>query len=173
MDALSHRTVLLVEDEEEIRDILEEILKGQNLNVFGASNGVEALRILGSEEVHAVLSDIAMPEMSGLELLSKMAIEHPEIPTVILTAFGDKENIKEALRLGALDFIEKPFAENEVIDVVTRALEIGTRRKQLSHLSNQSESGDENVNRIFKMQQQKRMIGLITSKNNADRKKRA
>ncbi len=170
---LKQRTLLIVEDEKDIREILSELLSPLNLNILEAEDGQAALDMLRSKEVDAVLSDISMPRVTGLELLSHMKVEFDTVPIVMLTAYGDKANIKEALRLGALDFIEKPFNEESVLDVVNKALEIGVRNKEASHLSTQEGVGEENVARVFNLQQKKRMIGLLTAKHNRDRKKKA
>lgn len=173
MDSLEQRTLIVADDEPDIREILEELLKPLNIQILSAADGAEALEILKNREVHAILSDISMPKMTGLELLARVVVDHSEVPVVMLTAYGDKGNIKEALRLGALDFLEKPFNEEDVLEVVNRALDIGVRKINVSQLSTQEGQGDENVSRVFNLQRQKRMIGLLTTKHNSDRKKKA
>ncbi len=125
----SNRRILVVEDEAPLREIIVDLLKEHHLDVTSAENGVQALERVKKEEFTLIVSDIKMPEMSGLELLSQAQPFLHCTPVVFITAFGDHANIMAALRLGAFDFIKKPFDDEEVICVVDRALEVGFRRK--------------------------------------------
>lgn len=118
-------TILIVDDETDLRDVVAEILGELNADIVRAANGREALEILRSRHIDAILSDIDMPIMNGLELLRETKRLGLEIPFVFVTAFGDKNNVLEALRLGAIDFIEKPFRNEAVLEVMAKALELG------------------------------------------------
>lgn len=128
-DAL--RKILVVEDEAELREIVVSLLEGDHFAVDQAENGTAALALLETQKYALVLSDIQMPGMTGLELFAQAKAKGHVTPFVFLTAFGDQENIMKALRLGAFDFVKKPFDETEVRDVVRRAAEIGHRRLEI------------------------------------------
>ena len=171
------RTLLLVDDEADIRDILESYLEALGLKILHAENGKSALKILDNPEskVDAIFSDIAMPELNGLGLLSEVMLKHQDIPVVIVSAFGDRENLLEALRLGASDFLEKPFTEDMVLTIAKRVLEIGASKRALGRLASEEGEGVSNVSRIFDMHKERRKIAVLSKKLNMEsrRKKRA
>lgn len=115
--------ILVVDDEESIREFFEIMLKREGYEVLTASNGIKALEILKNQPVDLILSDIQMPEMSGLELLTKVKELDPEMVMLMLTAFGSTETAVEAMKLGAYDYILKPFKIDEVKIVIQQALE--------------------------------------------------
>jgi two-component system, NtrC family, response regulator PilR len=115
--------VLVVDDEESIREFFEIMLKREGYEVLTASNGIKALELLKNQPVDLIISDIQMPEMSGLELLGKVKEIDPEMVMVMITAFGSTETAVEAMKLGAYDYILKPFKIDEVKIIITQALE--------------------------------------------------
>jgi len=119
--------VLVVDDEESIREFFEIMLKREGYEVWTASNGKEALERLKKGRADLILSDIQMPEMSGLELLTKVKEQDPEALMIMITAFGSTETAVEAMKLGAYDYIQKPFKIDEVKIILRQALE----RRQL------------------------------------------
>lgn len=132
--------LLIVEDEEEILDLLFVILKDLRVSVDGiacavritpARNGKEALDLISKNWYDAILSDIHMPVMNGLDLLANLRGLGKEIPLVFLTGFGDKEHAVRALRLGCFDFLDKPFDADRLRSVVHRATEVGFRGREL------------------------------------------
>ena len=151
----SHETLLLVDDERAIIDTLFEFLTELGFIVKTAGNGAEALEILRTETIDVVLSDIQMPVMDGLELLARLRTADSEVPFVFFTGFGEKKNIVEALRLGATDFLDKPFNKTTFMDVLTKALEYGRTLKQIETQTQQlyadSELSEERIIRLRKM----------------------
>lgn len=117
--------LLIVDDEKDIHEILEVMLSDVVTEIEHAFDGKEALEKIKSNTFHAVLSDINMPKLNGLELLKQVRSLGLNVPFVILTAFGDKEKAIEALKLGAFDFLDKPWEEENLKDVVGRSLELG------------------------------------------------
>jgi YesN/AraC family two-component response regulator len=122
------KSLLIVEDEPILRELLSDGLRELGVKIVTAENGRVGLERLSEEPFDAVLSDINMPEMTGMELLVS-AQRMPNCPPfVFLTAYGEREFMLEAMRLGVLDFVLKPFEMADVISVVGRAVEIGYRR---------------------------------------------
>ena len=101
--------VLVVDDEREVRDLLEEFLSSRGYEVLLAATGTEALAVLDAEKPGLVLLDIAMPEMGGVETLSQIATIHPAVPVIMVTANRDISLTAKLLAMGAVDYIPKPF----------------------------------------------------------------
>jgi two-component system sensor histidine kinase/response regulator len=131
-------TICVVDDEEMSEKMLSLILKIEKYNVISASSGKNALKLLDQQIPDLILLDIDMPEMSGLELLSiiKSRSELREIPVIFISAHQDIDTKVEGLRLGAIDFISKPFQNPEVITRVKVHLENSLLHKQLKELNN-------------------------------------
>lgn len=119
-------SLLIVEDEPVLRSLLVEILENPEIKVIEAENGQVAFEIMKSQKFDAVLSDIKMPLMEGLDLLKAIRIEKILVPFILLTGHGDREQTLQALKLGAFDFIDKPFEQDHLKEVVQNALEIGS-----------------------------------------------
>lgn len=120
--------VLIVEDSTAIRKILERILRRSRLTIgaiWEASDGLEALKILGTETVNLVLSDINMPNMDGLELITAMAANraYERIPVIMITTEGSQSFVLKAMQAGAVGYIRKPFNADEVIGKLDSVLE--------------------------------------------------
>jgi len=106
--------VLVVEDEPDLREILVYVLQDIGYNVFEAENGEVGLKVCQNEKIDAIISDIRMPKLDGVQLLKNMREKSPEIPVIFLvTGFADiKEN--EVYKLGANAFLNKPYDINEL-----------------------------------------------------------
>ena len=117
--------VLVVEDDDEIRLALIDALTELGHEVIAESRAEPALDVLDQGVVDLVLTDVRMPGMDGIELCSHLASDWPNLPVVVMTAFGDLDAAVGALRAGAFDFIPKPFAIDRLIAVVGRALDHG------------------------------------------------
>jgi DNA-binding response OmpR family regulator len=115
--------ILIVDDEEPLRNVLYRKLKAEGYDCEVASDGKEALRKVSMKEFALVLMDIRMPGMTGMEVLSKLIAEHPDIGVVMLTAVVDTKTAVEAMRQGAYDYITKPFDMDDLSIRVRRALE--------------------------------------------------
>ena len=112
--------ILVVDDEPAIREVLEKILEKGGFNVATVSGAKLALSYLKSHRINLLISDIKMPEMSGLELLKIVKLRHPEVAVIIMTAYGDSYSVKDALLLGADEYITKPFKAEELSLVIER-----------------------------------------------------
>ena len=114
-------TILIVDDESTMRSLLEKILAREGYQMYTASNGVAALEHLSERKFDIIISDMKMPEMGGFELLKHIKREYPGVGVIIMTAYGDTYTVKDALLLGADEYITKPFKSYEISLVVERA----------------------------------------------------
>ena len=116
-------SVLIVDDSRTMRKMLAGALAEAGIDVAGnAGNGLEALEFLKTTKPDLITLDITMPEMDGLEALRLIKKNNPDQKVLMVSAAGQKEKVLEALKLGALDFIQKPFDEKTVIETVKRIL---------------------------------------------------
>ena len=106
--------ILVVDDEESIRDFLQIMLKRDGHLVSVCASGKEALKLCEKEEFSVLVTDIAMPEMNGIELLQKLKQKYPGIAVIVMTAHGSAESAVQAMKLGAEDYLTKPFQIDEM-----------------------------------------------------------
>jgi DNA-binding NtrC family response regulator len=118
--------ILIVDDELNMRLVLSAMLKKEGLEVDTAADGLQALKILKEEEFAAVITDLKMPNLDGMGLLSQMAITYPLTPVVIITAYGTIATAVDALKKGAFDYITKPFDQEELKNVIKKAVKTRT-----------------------------------------------
>jgi two-component system response regulator HydG len=116
-------TILIVDDDRANLASLEKIFRRESHEVLTASDGREALGILRNTRVDVILTDLMMPGMSGTDLLKAAQTVAPESDVILMTAFGTVETAVEAMKLGAYDFVTKPFKRLQVVRCVKRALE--------------------------------------------------
>ena len=114
--------ILVVDDEQSIREFLEIMLKKEGYEVTCAEDGSKAVEALKKKEFHMVISDLQMPNMNGMELLDHVRSNYPELTFMIITAFGTTESAVEAMKKGAYDYITKPFKIDEVRINIANAL---------------------------------------------------
>ena len=131
--------ILVVDDEESMRDVLGKILTAEGYRVARAVNGREALAALGSEPFDFILCDIRMPEMGGLELLKEIASRRIGGTVIMMSAFGTVETAVEAMKLGAYDYISKPFMSDEILLTLRKAQERESLRKENEYLRREVE----------------------------------
>jgi response regulator RpfG family c-di-GMP phosphodiesterase len=120
--AAESKRVLIVDDEPSICDILEKFLKKKGYEVARASDGAQALKIIDKDPIDIVVSDIKMPGISGVELLQKIREQRKNMPVLITTGFPTLDTAIEALKLGAYDYLTKPFHLEEIGEKIRRAL---------------------------------------------------
>jgi two-component system response regulator AtoC len=122
--------ILVVDDEESMRDVLRRILSAEGYSVSLAENGKKALASLEKERFDFVLCDIRMPEMGGLELLREIMSRKIPGTAIMMSAFGTVQTAVEAMKLGAYDYISKPFMSDEILLTLRKAQERETLRKE-------------------------------------------
>jgi DNA-binding NtrC family response regulator len=115
--------VLVVDDERNIRLTLSMALEALNIPVDTAENGEEALQKLAEKSFQLMLLDLKLPDIDGLEVLRQVVDKHSATKVIIITAYGSVEVAVEAMKLGAIDFLQKPFQPTEVRDMVRRLLQ--------------------------------------------------
>ena len=115
--------ILIVDDESSYRRILKLLFEAEGHDVRTAENGKDALGKIEERPCDLIVSDVRMPDMDGIELLASARENFPEICVILMTAFGTIDTAREAFRLGADDFIQKPFQNDELRLIVQRALE--------------------------------------------------
>ena len=115
--------VLVVDDEESIRMTLEEAFRAEGHEVLLTRDGATARRVLRRQSVDLIIQDLMLPDTAGLDLLEWIRREAPEVPVVVITAYGSVETAVRAVKMGAFDFIEKPFDLEHIRVVAARALE--------------------------------------------------
>jgi DNA-binding NtrC family response regulator len=123
--------VLVADDEEEIRKVLSRILEQEGFEVVTASDGGQAMQKIFSDTPDAVLLDVRMPGLNGMDVLKKIKEIDDNLPVVLVTAYADTHQAVKAMKEGAYDYLAKPFDNNEVVWIISRALAEGKLKKNL------------------------------------------
>ncbi len=116
------KQILVVDDETNLRRVLSAQLVRDGYDVHEAGDGADAISLLKEHHIDLVITDLKMPHVDGMELLRNALRDDPNRPVIMLTAYATIENAVEALKTGAFDFITKPFDQNEVRQIVKKAL---------------------------------------------------
>src|SRR5579863_7849103 len=111
----SNASILVIDDEAGIRESLEVLLTLEGYTVKMAADGEQGLRILELENFDLVLLDLALPGQSGLEVLPQIKVLQPELPVIMITAYGTVDNVVEAIRAGAENFVQKPWDNEKLL----------------------------------------------------------
>lgn len=119
---MARKSILVVDDEKSQREILEMILSGEGYDVTTASSGEAAMKFVADRHFDLVLTDLKMTGMSGLDLLKELTDFDKSIIVLLLTAHGTVDSAVDALRLGAFDYLQKPYDREKLLDTVSRAL---------------------------------------------------
>jgi len=154
------KRILIVDDEESFRNVLTVILRKEGYEVEGATNGEEGLNKISNAAFDHVLCDIRMPKMDGLEFLRESQKAGAEAPVIMMSAFGTVDTAIEAMKLGAYDYISKPFKPDEIILTLKKAEERERLRKENELLRRQVKkeysfenivSKNEKMNKLFEI----------------------
>jgi len=119
---MKKNTILIVDDEEAMCRILSRLLTAQGYEVLTAGNGHEALKLVHRESISLLISDLMMPGMNGLQLLTDLKKYDPDLPVILITAYGTVDTAVQAMKSGAYDYILKPFDNDEILFAVEKAL---------------------------------------------------
>jgi DNA-binding NtrC family response regulator len=132
--------VLVVDDDLEMCGLLSDILKGEDFSVTAIHDSFEASKILKKEEFDVIVTDLKMKGLKGLDLLEEVKNVAPLTPVIIITAFGTIESAIKAMKMGAYDYITKPFQMDELVITVKKALENRLLKKEIVRLKKEVES---------------------------------
>jgi two-component system NtrC family response regulator len=116
-------TILVIDDEINYLTVMETLLGEAGYEVLTAPSALEALKIAGASDLDLALTDMKMPKMSGIELLDEFNRLYPDLPVIIMTAYGTVEKAVTAMKKGAFDYILKPFKNEEILITIAKALE--------------------------------------------------
>ncbi len=154
--------LLVVDDEQSVRDSLERVLEKEGFQVYTADSGRRAKEILQREPIALVLTDLRMPEVSGLDLLRQVKKQYPDTEVILITGHGTIEKAVEAMKEGAYDFITKPFKRAEILRAVNKALEKQSLARENRMLKEQLKSSFENkIQFIGKSKQAHEIMQLV------------
>lgn len=117
---MNQSTVLVVEDEPSLREALSDTLDVAGYAVETAGNGEEAIQLLSSHDIRMVISDVQMKPVDGYDLLNHIRSNRPDIPVLLMTAYGTIQKAVEAIQNGAVDYLVKPFDAEKLVDTVAR-----------------------------------------------------
>jgi DNA-binding NtrC family response regulator len=122
MSNIESKSVLIVEDDAPMRGLLKKVLEKNDYRVLEAEEGEQALTSLQENpDISIVITDIKMPKKDGMSLLEEIVNSHPHIKVILITAFGEVEQYLDAMNLGAFEYLNKPFRNQQILDVVKRA----------------------------------------------------
>ncbi len=127
-------SILIVDDDENMCQMLEAGLKRRGFQVSWKTSAEDALRLFNAQEFDAVVTDLNMPGLNGLQFCERLTQNRPDIPVVVITAFGSLETAVGAIRVGAYDFITKPFETEQLIITLNRAVQHRRLREEVKRL---------------------------------------
>jgi two-component system, NtrC family, nitrogen regulation response regulator NtrX len=159
------KTILVVDDEPSIVQTLAGILQDEGFEVLTAADGETALQVVEEESPDLVLLDISLPGMDGLEVLHQLKEHQPQLPVVMVSAYGNVENAVKATRLGAYDFIEKPPHADKIILTVRNALEMTRLAEENLQLRRRAVPTEEIVGQSQIMQQLREQVRIVAPTN--------
>lgn len=125
-------TILVVDDELLIRDLLYDFFSGQGWNIAVAEDGEKALDLVRTRQIDLVLTDLKMPNMDGMTLSTELKGNHPDMPIMVMTAYPSVDSAVQALRLKLDDYIVKPFNINQLYKTVEKTLKDKTKQQDAS-----------------------------------------
>ena len=120
---LGEKKILVIDDEENMRHFLKALLEQEGYNVFLAENGCAAIEILKNEKISTTLCDIRMPEMDGIEFLNQLSAKNITTTVITMSAYGTIDLAIETMKLGAYDYVSKPFKPDEILLTLVKAEE--------------------------------------------------
>ncbi len=132
--------VLVIDDDPEMCGLLSDVLKGEGFSVHAIDESLEASKVLKKEEFDVIVTDLRMKGLKGLDLLEEAKKVAPLTPVIIITAFGTIESAIKAMKMGAYDYITKPFKMDELVLTVRKALENRFLKKEVVRLRKEVES---------------------------------
>jgi two-component system response regulator HydG len=133
--------ILIVDDDAAMTDVLVQSLPRKGYECVASTSGDEAFRLLEAETFDAVVTDLNMRGMNGIELCTRIGANWPDVPVIVITAFGSLESAIDAIRAGAYDFVTKPFDVKTLVLALDRAVQHRTLRQEVRRLQEQIDGG--------------------------------
>ncbi|MBI4008115.1 MAG: response regulator [Planctomycetes bacterium] len=133
-DETTKKRILFVDDEETLRLSIKQVLSEDGYEVITAKNGTEALELAHAEGFDLVITDLRMPGLSGLQLVSEIKKTDPLTKVIVISAYGSMETVIEAMRLGVNDFVAKPFKVKSMKEIVTKILNVSKKKPRTENL---------------------------------------
>ena len=161
-------TILIIDDEADVQYSFRRMFGSPDLRVEGADSGEEGLRAIAELKPDVVITDVRMGGMTGLETLARIRAEDAKLPVIMMTAYGTTQTAIEAMKLGAFDYLLKPFDVPKLKEVVAKALEASRAMKQVVSYEPLLESEDYDigiVGRSAPMQEVFKLIGQLAGSN--------
>ena len=157
---MTPKPILLVEDDRQLRDALAETLRLSGFRVLSAGNGAEALQVLAGTAVAAVVTDYQMEPMDGSALLARIRERWPQLPVLMITAYGSIEHAVASMMAGASDYLVKPFAAQTLVTRLERLVPrelappriyagVKTWKAPIIPVINRKKSVDDNIGRVM------------------------
>lgn len=137
MIANTSKNILVIDDQKHMCTLISQILEKAGHTVYGANSGNAGLKILRRHFPGVVILDLNMPDMNGIEVLKRIKALDNKIPVIIITAYGEVRSAVEAIKLGAYDYLNKPFVNEDIVLTVNRAIEENMMRQEIHALKTQ------------------------------------
>lgn len=131
--------ILIIDDNESLRYTLENVLEEHGFSAKSVEDGLQAIEEIRTKNYDLVICDMKMPKMDGMQILTEIKSFDPDMPFIILTAFGDIKNAVEAIKQGANDYLTKPFDNEDMVITIRKALEMKYLNKELEILRKKSD----------------------------------
>ncbi|MFO8010863.1 MAG: response regulator [Dehalococcoidia bacterium] len=135
MSDKSKGSIIVVDDDESIRRAMYTILRNEGYEVMAALNGRDALEVTSRRKFDLMFLDIMMPGFNGQDVLTLMRASRPEMPIVMITAFNDPKLKDQAMRLGAHDFVTKPFDMKDIVRLADSIIRSGEEKEEVAEVS--------------------------------------
>src|SRR5579864_2581162 len=154
-------SILIVEDEAKMRRLLELNLGEEGFTTHAAADAESGLKLLGSEKIDLIVTDFRLPGMNGLEFLQAVKRINAAVPVVMMTAFGSVESAVEAMKMGASDYVLKPFSLAEMLMVIRKELDSHKLREENRSLREALGQRYEYTNIIAKSERMQQVLALV------------
>ena len=158
---MGNYSILIVDDEPNYLIILSELLQDEGFDVLTASSGKEGLDICKNSDIDLILTDMQMEGMDGMELLSNVKEFNPGLPVIVITAYADVEKAVKAMQAGAFGYLSKPFANDELLVNINKAVSHYALIKENQRLRSQLKSADSFSGIVGKNKRMKKIYQLI------------
>jgi len=123
--------LMIVDDEPIVRKSLSDWLKEEGFDILTAEDGYKAIELIEKEKVDCVILDLKMPGIDGIQVLKEIKARRPETKVIMITAYGTIQNAVEAMKIGATDYITKPFDPEEIVESIRRALSLTAKKFEI------------------------------------------